>query len=57
MKTCPECDGDGVIEKGTDEEQRCPTCAGSGFVADDEDDNKNEVVIRTAPEVEPVEHQ
>ncbi len=51
MKTCPECDGDGVIEKGTDEEQRCPTCGGTGFVPDDEDDNKNEKVIRTAPEV------
>jgi DnaJ-class molecular chaperone len=50
MKTCPECDGDGVIEKGTDEEQQCPTCGGSGFVPDDEDDNKNEEVIRTVPE-------
>ncbi len=49
MKTCPECDGGGVIEKGTDEEQQCPTCGGSGFVPDD--DNKNEEVIRTAPEV------
>ena len=32
MKTCPECNGDGVIEKGTDDEQQCPTCGGSGFV-------------------------
>jgi Zn-finger nucleic acid-binding protein len=31
VKTCPECDGDGVIEKGTDEEQQCPTCRGSFF--------------------------
>ena len=23
MKTCPDCNGDGVIEKGTDDEQRC----------------------------------
>ena len=50
MKTCPECDGDGVIEKGTDEEQQCPTCGGSGVVPDDEDDNKSDEVIRTAPE-------
>jgi DnaJ-class molecular chaperone len=53
MKTCPDCDGDGVIEKGTDEEQQCPTCGGSGFVPDDDDDNKNEEVIRTASKVAP----
>jgi DnaJ-class molecular chaperone len=47
MKTCPECNGDGVIEKGTDDEQQCPTCGGSGFVPGDEDDNENEEVIRT----------
>jgi hypothetical protein len=45
VKTCPECNGDGVIEKGTDDEQQCPTCGGSGFVPDDDDD---EEVIRTA---------
>jgi DnaJ-class molecular chaperone len=45
VKTCPECNGDGVIEKGTDEEQQCPTCGGSGFVPDDDDD---EEVTRTA---------
>ena len=45
LKTCPECNGDGVIEKGTDEEQQCPTCGGSGFVPDDDDD---EEVTRTA---------
>ena len=44
MKTCPDCNGDGVIEKGTDAEQQCPTCGGSGFVPDDDDD---EEVIRT----------
>ena len=44
-------DGDGVIEKGTDDERQCPTCGGSGFVPDDADDNTNEEVIRTAPEV------
>lgn len=45
VKTCPDCNGDGVIEKGTDDEQQCPTCGGSGFVPDDDDD---EEVIRTA---------
>jgi DnaJ-class molecular chaperone len=45
QKTCPDCNGEGVIEKGTDNEQRCPTCGGSGFVADDKDDN--EEVIKT----------
>ena len=36
---------DGVIEKGTDDEQQCPRCGGSGFVPDDNDD---EEVTRTA---------
>ena len=44
MKTCPDCNGDGVIEKGTDDERQCPTCGGSGFVPDDDDD---EEIIRT----------
>jgi hypothetical protein len=44
-KTCPDCNGDGVIGKGTDDEQQCPTCGGSGFVPDDDDD---EEVTRTA---------
>ena len=26
--------GDGVVDKDTDDEQRCPTCGGSGFVPD-----------------------
>ena len=43
-KTCPDCNGDGVIEKGTSDEQQCPTCGGSGFVPDDDDD---EEVTRT----------
>src|SRR5262249_12419333 len=46
VKTCPDCNGDGVIEKGTDDEQQCPRCGGSGFVPDDDDDN--EEVTRTA---------
>jgi len=48
VKTCPECNGDGIIEKGTDDEQQCPTCGGKGFVPDDDNDNDNEEVIRTA---------
>jgi DnaJ-class molecular chaperone len=47
MKTCPDCNGDGVIDKGTDDEKQCPTCAGSGFVPDDNDDKNNEEVIKT----------
>ena len=43
MKTCPDCNGDGVVEKGTDDEQRCPTCGGVGFVPDD-DDGQEEVI-------------
>ncbi len=45
VKTCPDCNGEGVIEKGTDDEQQCPTCGGSGVVPDDDDD---EEVTRTA---------
>ena len=47
MKTCPECNGDGVVEKGTDDEQQCPTCGGRGFVPDDDDGH--EEVIKTSP--------
>jgi DnaJ-class molecular chaperone len=46
MKTCPDCNGEGVIEKGTDDEQQCLTCGGSGFVPNDDDDH--EEVIRTS---------
>jgi DnaJ-class molecular chaperone len=45
MKTCPDCNGDGVVEKGTDDEHQSPTCGGSGFVPDDDDDH--EEVIKT----------
>jgi len=44
MKTCPDCNGDGVVEKGTDDEQQCPTCGGSGFVPDDNDNDCEEVI-------------
>ena len=45
MKTCPDCHGDGVVEKDTGDEQRCPTCGGLGFVPDD--DGGQEEVIKT----------
>ena len=45
-KTCPDCHGDGVIDKDTDDERQCPTCGGLGFVSDDTDGN--EEVIKTA---------
>src|SRR5205085_9918021 len=41
----PDCNGDGVSEKGTDDERQCPTCGGKGFVPDDDED---EEVIRSA---------
>src|SRR5262245_35456018 len=44
VKTCPDCNGDGVIEKVTDDERQCPMCSGSGLPDDDE----NEEVIRSA---------
>jgi DnaJ-class molecular chaperone len=48
MKTCPDCNGDGVIEKGTDDETQCPRCGGTGFMPNDNDDKNNEEVIRTS---------
>ena len=45
-KTCPDCNGDGVVDKGTDDEHQCPTCGGSGFVPDDDDD---EDVLNASP--------
>ena len=44
-KTCPDCNGDGVVDKGTDDEHQCPTCGGCGFVPDDDDD---EEVVNTS---------
>jgi DnaJ-class molecular chaperone len=33
-KVCPECNGEGVVDQGTEDERRCPTCNGSGTVPD-----------------------
>ena len=48
MKTCPDCNGDVVAEKGMDEEQQCPACGGRGFVPDD-DDTQEEVIKTRQP--------
>jgi DnaJ-class molecular chaperone len=45
VKTCPDCNGDGVVDKDTDDERQCPTCGGLGFVRDDDKDH--EEVIKT----------
>jgi len=45
-KTCPDCSGDGVVDKGTDNEHQCPTCGDSGFVPDDDDD---EDILNASP--------
>ena len=45
IKTCPDCNGDCVVDKDTDNERQCPTCGGLGFVPDDDDGN--EEVIKT----------
>ena len=50
MKTCPDCNGEGVIDKGTEDEQRCSTCGGLGVVADDDDGDREEV-LNTSPTV------
>jgi hypothetical protein len=46
MKTCPDCKGDGVVDKDTDDERQCPTCGGLGFVRDNDDDH--EEIIKTS---------
>jgi DnaJ-class molecular chaperone len=40
IKTCPDCNGDGVVDKDTDNERQCPTCGGLGFVPDDDGEIK-----------------
>jgi DnaJ-class molecular chaperone len=44
MKTCPDCEGKGVVDEGTDDEGRCPNCGGSGSVPDDENDDEQDLV-------------
>jgi DnaJ-class molecular chaperone len=34
-RVCPECNGQGLVDQGTEDEGRCPTCNGSGVVPDD----------------------
>ena len=36
-KTCPDCNGGGVVDTDTDDKRQCPTCGGVGFVPDDDD--------------------
>ena len=45
VKTCPDCNGDGVVDKDADDERQCPTCGGLGFVPNDGD---HEEVIKTS---------
>jgi hypothetical protein len=47
-KICPECNGEGVVDKDTEDERRCPTCDGSGAVPDD--GQGSEEVWNTHPE-------
>jgi DnaJ-class molecular chaperone len=44
MKTCPDCEGSGVVDKDTDDERRCLTCGGIGIVPDDEGDDDQDLV-------------
>lgn len=37
LKTCPDCNGDGVVDNDTDNERQCLTCVGRGFVPYDGD--------------------
>jgi DnaJ-class molecular chaperone len=39
-KICPECNGEGVVDQGTQDETRCPTCNGEGVVRDDGQDSE-----------------
>jgi transcriptional regulator with XRE-family HTH domain len=47
-KICPECNGEGVVDQGTEDERRCPTCNGSGIVPDE--GQGSEEVWNTHPE-------
>jgi DnaJ-class molecular chaperone len=41
LKTCPDCNGDDVVDKNTDNERQCLTCGGRGFVPDDDEWTKS----------------
>ena len=47
-RTCPECNGEGVVDEGTEDERRCPTCNGSGSIPDDEHDPEEVWKTRTS---------
>jgi hypothetical protein len=47
-KICPECNGESVVDKDTEDERRCPTCDGSGAAPDD--GHGSEEVWNTHPE-------
>jgi len=46
MKTCPDCNGDCVVDKDTDDERQCPTCGGLGFVPDNDNDHEEIITSR-----------
>jgi DnaJ-class molecular chaperone len=48
MKPCPDCEGSGVIEQGTEDEEQCPTCGGTGFVSDSDNGDGREGVLNTS---------
>jgi DnaJ-class molecular chaperone len=52
MKTCPDCNGDGVVDKDTDDERQCPTCGGLGFVSDNDDENNKNIARSASPNVD-----
>src|SRR2546423_2746389 len=41
LKTCPDCNGDDVVDKNTDNERQCLTSGGRGFVPDDDEWTKS----------------
>jgi hypothetical protein len=49
LKTCPDCNGDGVVDKDTDNERQCLTCGGRGFVPDDDDDYEEVIRVPAWP--------
>lgn len=39
MGWCPVCSGEGVVDKGKENERECPFCCGSGNTPNDDDDD------------------